>query len=81
MHVHTMYMYVYVPWGLKRSDGPTCVRVLGTNFFHRVVEFGSFPYGGSMNKDPSYTMLDNMDAVHVLLSFGFELARGLQFKM
>ena len=29
--------------------------------------------------DASYTMFDNMDAGHVLLSFGFELARGLQF--
>ena len=53
--------------------------ILGTNFFHRVVGFGCFPYGNSINKDASYTMFDNMDAGHVLLSFGFELARGLQF--
>ena len=69
------------PLGLKRSDGPTCVRILGTNFFHRVVGFGCFPYGNSINKDASYTMFDNMDAGHILLSFGFELARGLQFYM
>ena len=58
---------------------PLVFAVLGTNFFHRVVGFGCFPYGGSINKDSSYTMFDDMDAGHVLLSFGFELARGLQF--
>ena len=79
LHFNTQRIIWHVPWGLRRSDGPTCVRVLGTNFFHRVVGFGCFPYGSSINKDPSYTMFDNMDAGHVLLSFGFELARGLQF--
>ena len=68
-----------VPFSSSEEMTSSWLRVLGTNFFHRVVEFGCFPYGSFINKHPSYMMLDNMDAGHVLLSFGFKLARGLQF--
>ena len=68
-----------MPFSSSEEMTGSWLRVLGTNFFHRVVGFGCFPYGGAMNKDPSYTMFGNMDAGHVLLPFGFELARGLQF--
>ena len=66
-------------FGINSNPRDVCLAVLGTNLFHRVMGFGCFPYGSSINKDPSYTMFDNMDAGHVLLPFGFELARGLQF--
>ena len=74
-------LFDVVPFSFSEEMTSSWLRVLGTNFFHRVVGFGCFPYGSSINKDPSYTMFDSMDAGHVLLSFGFELARGPQFYM
>ena len=77
--IHEFQKTCMSPGALEEVTARLVFAVLGTNFFHRVVGFGCFPYGGSINQDPSYTMFDNMDAGHVLLSFGFELARGLQF--